>query len=163
MIKKKYLILIFNCFTGLFAQDKDNAENKVPPVAHTGTFSNNQISYVVGKIYVLPQSDEKTEEEKELTHVFEEIIVESYIDAQNKDESKGISGNFVIYPNPVDSQLYFQSDSPVKKIKIFNTEGRMIYAGSVADNCVDLNFLPKGGYTIMTDLNTTERYPILKN
>lgn len=52
-----------------------------------------------------------------------------------------------LYPNPIKDILYIQSAYPVKEIKVYNMQGKLLKTVSnVAE--ISLSFLPKGMYLV---------------
>lgn len=111
-------------------------------IVHTGTVSNNKISYIVGKIYVIPKPVEKKKEKF--------------------DEKKY---NIRLYPNPVTNSLSFETDdkSLLKQITIYGIEGKLIYTNKLENNTLDLSFLKQGVYIIELDNDKSKAYKIIKN
>jgi hypothetical protein len=106
---------------------------------YSGAVSNSNISYVVGKIYVVPVPDSKKTPEAE------------------------ISDTIIIYPNPVTSDLYFETkdQSILKTIIIYGMDGKLVYSNQITNNSVNLSFLVSGAYIIKFDDNLTN-YKIIK-
>lgn len=125
-----------------FSQNNNPNNPRVSPV-HAGTFSNNNISYVVGKIYVLPPPiSEKKINEKEI-----------------------LVNNIKLYPNPVTNVLTFETldKSEIKFLTISDMNGKLIYSNKLENNTVDLWFLKQGVYTLLLDNDKAKTFKIIKN
>jgi hypothetical protein len=62
-------------------------------------------------------------------------------------ENKEIN-NLKIYPNPVNNTLNVSSDKKIKKIEIYDTLGRVIYAESNPSSAINVEQLESGVYSI---------------
>jgi len=67
------------------------------------------------------------------------------------DDEVGIveneSGGVVVYPNPTTGELYFQTDEVIKRIEVFNIEGRKVMDTELGDNKIlNISHLPTGSY-----------------
>ncbi len=139
-MKKTLLIiasLLFPCL--IFSQ---NNNLKVSPV-HSGTFSNNAISYVVGKIYVLPPQNS---------------------DKQAKEKEEKIN-NIKVFPNPVTNIITIETldKSEIKFIEVSDMNGKAIYSNRLENNSVDLSFLKQGFYTLKLDNDNAKTFKIIKD
>ena len=137
---KKILLLIYVLFPFLIFSQINNP--KVSPV-HAGNFSNNNASYVVGKIYVLPPP------------------------VLNKQEKEQVqkTNNIKVYPNPVTNVLTIETmdKSEIKNITISDMSGKLIYSNKLENNSVDVSFLKQGVYTITFDKDKAKTFKIIKN
>jgi hypothetical protein len=55
---------------------------------------------------------------------------------------------FVLYPNPVKDNLYFNSTSPIAKVGIYDMTGRMVLSSNITGNTIDLSHLQSGQYIV---------------
>lgn len=124
---KKTLTVLFFLFS--FTVFSQKHSNSVSPI-HTAATSNKNISYVVGKIFVISKLPE----------------------LENKTENIELN-EINIYPNPVSNFLYIRTtdNSNIKKITIFDFVGRMVFSKNLENNCVDLSFLENGTYMVLLD------------
>ncbi len=76
----------------------------------------------------------------------------------NVIEPKGNSSLF-IYPNPVQSQLYIQSDMSIESVEIIDLLGKIVIKSNYNLKCIDVSQLNKGVYfiRIKTENNTINR------
>ena len=133
------LIIIITFFNNAYSQTNNPRVSTV----HTGTFSNNRISYVVGKIYVLP------------------IPV-----LPKQDNVKEIEINSIkVYPNPVTNILTIETGdkSKIKFITISDMNGKIIFSNTIENNTIDLSFLKQEVYTLILDNDITKTFKIIKN
>jgi hypothetical protein len=139
-MKKFVIIIIFISSSRYMFSQVNNP--RVSPV-HVGSFSNNNISYVVGKIYVLP--------------------LLGY--GKQSNEKDQMVNNIKIYPNPVTNILTIETldKSEVKFITVSDMNGKLIYSNKLENSRVDLSFLKQGFYTIILDNNKIKTYKIIKN
>jgi len=138
----KQFLMIFVC--GLFSTWIYSQTNnpRVSPV-HAGAFSNNNLTYVVGKIYVLsPPALPKQAIEKE------EVV-----------------NTIKVYPNPVTNILTVETldKSEIKFIVISDMSGKLLYSGKLENNSVDVSFLKQGNYIIKLDNDNSKTFKIIKN
>jgi hypothetical protein len=54
--------------------------------------------------------------------------------------------NLAVYPNPVENELFIQSDKPVEKVEIFTASGRVVV--SCYSSVINVSHLPKGIYIV---------------
>ncbi|MDA3615197.1 T9SS type A sorting domain-containing protein [Polluticaenibacter yanchengensis] len=62
---------------------------------------------------------------------------------------------FVLYPNPVKDRIYFNNGfggAPVN-VKIIAADGKVLLAGTISGNQLDVNILPKGIYRVVLDVS----------
>lgn len=97
-------------------------------------------SYVVGKIFVVPEPLDKKPLPK-----------------PNKLPA------IVIYPNPVTSELTIDSKEEIKSFSIYSAEGKFVTQGAVTNNSLTLSTLKKGYYTIIFDNDRSKAFKLLKN
>jgi len=73
-------------------------------------------------------------------------------------------GTFIVYPNPVKSNLTILSDKSIKNIKIYTMIGSLVFTLDDVKNSIDLSSLPAGNYILSCtfDNGITERYTIIK-
>lgn len=135
-MKKNYFLLLF--FFSVFSFSQKNNMS----IVHTSTVSNSKISYVVGKIYVIPEPQQK----KEIP----------------KDEKK--DNGIKIYPNPVLNILSLETEdkSFLKQITIYSIDGKLLYYNALENNSIDISFLKQGTYIIELDNDKTKTYKIIK-
>ena len=75
------------------------------------------------------------------------------------------NNRFICYPNPFHDLLHFQSDIPIESISIFDINGKQYQFLQKLSGlqCVDLNFLAAGAYTlIFSGENMHEEIKLLK-
>lgn len=115
---------------------------KVSPI-QAGAFSSSSISYVVGKIYVIPEP----------------------ISVKKKNEENIVENNTVIYPNPVTDLITIKSIDKLetKSISLIDMKGKIIYFNNIKNNVVDLSFLERGFYIVILDDDKTKIFKIIKN
>ncbi len=58
------------------------------------------------------------------------------------------ANDFTIYPNPGIDHLSLSTDNGIKKVEIYNLEGKLMLVQSVDFQNIDINDLPKGQYLI---------------
>jgi hypothetical protein len=58
------------------------------------------------------------------------------------------SSGFVIYPNPASDILYFKNVTPNTKVRIFDTNLRLIFSKNIPNNQMSIENLEKGLYFI---------------
>ncbi len=139
-MRKLLFVGIFLSHFYLFSQSNNNP--RISPV-HAGAFSNNRLTYVVGKIYVLsPPPSGKQSEIKETA-----------------------SNNIKIYPNPVTNFLTIETldKSLIKYISISDMSGKLMYSNELENNTLDLSFLKQGTYTVKLDNDNSKTFKIIKN
>ena len=81
------------------------------------------------------------------------------IEDENKWESE--LKDFVLYPNPAQDQLNINTSSIMKKITIYNLNGRIVYQTNNYNSStisISLNDLSKGIYTISVETDTSKTY-----
>lgn len=115
---------------------------QVSPIL-AGAFSSSSISYVVGKIYVIPEP----------------------ISVKKKNEENIVENNTVIYPNPVTDLITIKSIDKLetKSISLIDMKGKIIYFNNIKNNVVDLSFLERGFYIVILDDDKTKIFKIIKN
>lgn len=133
------VILLFYFFTSGYIYSQVN-KSILSPVL-TGTFSNNNLIYEVGKIYVLPT-----------------LLLE------NKNEEKVIIRDIRAYPNPVINILNIEKldNSEIKFISVFDMFGRKVYSDTIEDNRIDLSHLSSGIYIVKLDDENYKDFKIIK-
>lgn len=138
---KNIFTIVFLVFFTIKNYSQSN-NPRVSPV-HTCTFSNNTISYVVGKIYVLPLPIE---------------------DKKVKDYDITVN-NIQLYPNPVTNILNIETldRSFVNFITISDVTGKTLYSNTLENNLIDISFLKRGIYIVKLDNDTTKTFKIIKN
>ena len=106
--------------------------------AQTGSSANSgkTMDYIVGTIYV----EMTSQPEKQPTEV----------------------NNILFSPNPVKDILSFNGSPEVKSVIIFDLNGRKVFESKVKDNSVNLGILAKGCYVMVTDIDTSKGYKLLK-
>jgi hypothetical protein len=67
------------------------------------------------------------------------------------DDEVGIveneNGGVVVYPNPTTGELYFQTDEVIKRIEVFNIEGRKVMETELGDSKIlNISHLQTGSY-----------------
>lgn len=126
----------------IFSQVNDS---KVSPV-HAGTFSNNTISYVVGKIYVIPPP----------------VLNKQYVE---KEQIANNTNNIKVYPNPVNDVLTIETldKSEIKFIAISDMSGKLICSNKLENNSIDVSYLKRGVYSVTFDNDKTKKFKIIKN
>jgi len=71
---------------------------------------------------------------------------------------------FVMYPNPVKDQLYFNSNSPISKVSIYDITGRMVLSSNITGNTIDLSQLRSGQYLVKVTIeNEVFTQKLVKN
>ncbi len=135
-------IIIITTFLFSICNFSQTNSSKVSPV-HTGSFSNNNISYIVGKIYVLPQP-----------------ISIKQINVKNI-----VTNNIKIHPNPVTNILNIETldNTVIKFITIFDMNGKLLYSDKLESNMINLSFLKQGFYTLKLDNDNAKTFKIIKN
>lgn len=90
------------------------------------------------------------------------IYVEMYNTA-GKQSVTVVKNEFLFTPNPVKDYVYFNEESEVAGIVIFDLNGRKMFESQIKDNAVNLGNLPKGSYIMMTNLDNSKGYKLLKD
>lgn len=137
---KNHIIILFIAFAPINIYSQNNNPRVSPVLA--GALSNNIMSYVVGKIYVLPP-----------------VVV-----PRKTNEKEIVANNIKIYPNPVTNILTVETldKSFVKSIEISEMTGKIIYSSNLENNTIDLSFLDRGFYSIKLDNDNTKTYKVIK-
>ncbi len=139
-MKEIIKVIIFLLLTGVYSQT--NVSSVSP--THVGAISNSNISYVIGKIYVLPP-----------------LLFE-----KQKKEENIILNNIIISPNPVTNILKIDvlDKSEIKTISVSDMSGRLVFSYTLEKNySVDLSFLKQGTYIIKLDNDNSKTFKIIKN
>lgn len=139
-MKEIIKVIIFLLLTSVYSQT--NVSSVSP--THTGAISNSNISYVIGKIYVLPP-----------------LLFE-----KQKKEENIILNNIIISPNPVTNILKIDvlDKSEIKTISVSDMSGRLVFSYTLEKNySVDLSFLKQGTYIIKLDNDNSKTFKIIKN
>jgi len=76
----------------------------------------------------------------------------------NENTYQGIS----VFPNPVQSVLTFNTEEPLKVVKIYNITGQKVFQGNTAS--VDIKYLPLGVYSVCVEFDNGKMsvYKIIK-
>lgn len=139
-MKEIIKVVIFLFLTDVYSQT--NVSSVSP--THVGAISNSNISYVIGKIYVLPP-----------------LLFE-----KQKKEENIILNNIIISPNPVTNILKIDvlDKSEIKTISVSDMSGRLVFSYTLEKNySVDLSFLKQGTYIIKLDNDNSKTFKIIKN
>ncbi|HYG40941.1 MAG TPA: T9SS type A sorting domain-containing protein, partial [Cytophagales bacterium] len=79
------------------------------------------------------------------------------------EESEAASTNLVLYPNPVESDLFFTEIPEGAKVVVRNLRGEQVLKGSVEDKSINLSALKSGLYIIfINDGKTIKAKQIIK-
>lgn len=89
--------------------------------------------------------------------VFSNDGLQLYISSNSEIYSKDITINGLedtskatlirCYPNPADEQIFFEKNTPVNRIAIYNMNGQIIfYSRSISNNRIDVSGIPQGVY-----------------
>jgi len=80
------------------------------------------------------------------------------LSAVNENTYQGIS----VFPNPVQSVLTFNTEEPLKVVKIYNITGQKVFQGNTAS--VDIKYLPLGVYSVCVEFDNGKMsvYKIIK-
>lgn len=71
--------------------------------------------------------------------------------------------NFAFYPNPVTSELHFQTTEDVTKIIIYDILGRVVKSEFVSQNKIDLSEITSGTYIVKAQSDTkTQTFKLIK-
>lgn len=94
--------------------------------------SNNKASYVVGKIFVVPESK-----------LFHEVAQVMKVIEEDK---------IIIYPNPVTDLIHIKGMKMSKqKIEIFDIYGKVIYSGHLPEEGINMSHCAQGIYILTID------------
>jgi uncharacterized membrane protein len=63
-----------------------------------------------------------------------------------------IAAEFRLYPNPVQAQLYIQTEAKVKAIQVYNLTGLLVKESNLQENSIDLSSLVNGVYIVLIEL-----------
>jgi len=64
--------------------------------------------------------------------------------------------NIIIYPNPLQNNLTIESPDKIKTLKIYNTQGKIVYSQfNLKKNEINLSFLRSGIYLLKVETNTS--------
>lgn len=76
-----------------------------------------------------------------------------------KEEEKGVAvtREFSVYPNPVKGSTLMIANASASDFKIFDMSGKMISSGTIADQQINVNSLPKAVYIIQVG-STSKRF-----
>lgn len=74
-------------------------------------------------------------------------LITETISVANSAQSALSANSFVVYPNPVNSQLNFQTPL-TGEYQIFNLEGKEVARGEVVGNAINVEALPQGSYLV---------------
>lgn len=135
------ILLYLNLLLSFISFSQDNS-SKVSPV-HSGAYSSNSISYIVGKIYVVSEPS-------------------TFI---NNNTMEVVNDDIVLYPNPVTDLITIKTTdkSEIKTISIIDMNGRVVYLNNIRNNIADLSFLERGSYIVILDDDKTKTFKIIKN
>ena len=96
--------------------------------------------------------------------------VTAYIDNIQSGVSLGIDDNtvdgFTFYPNPVDNQLNFKSQSPIDGLTVYNMLGQAVLTvrPSVSETAIDVSGLRAGAYFVQVQIGATVKtVKVIKN
>ena len=77
-----------------------------------------------------------------------------------------IGHNFIVYPNPTASQIFFRTDKQLagKEVSVFNNIGQLVVKKTIGgDNSVNLDSLSAGIYLIRFDDKKINAFKIIKH
>ena len=146
---KQILTVIFSigCIPLLFGQNIASV--------NSGAVSNNTLIYTVGEIFVTPANPNES--------------ASGVIGALSRIEflSLGIeellfSKKITFYPNPTSNSVYLETNEVIKKLWIYDNNGKLISVKNISNNKVELGNLQTGIYFIKPNNSSKKSFKIIK-
>ncbi|MGC3978183.1 MAG: T9SS type A sorting domain-containing protein [Paludibacteraceae bacterium] len=144
-----FVVILFPTFS--LGQNVINSVN-------SGATSNNNLTYSVGEVYVVPIIN-PNEANSGLIGILSRI--DFFVTGINEQL---ISADIKVFPNPTKKTVFLEipNDIVFHKIYVYDIKGKLMLQTDNKTSSIDLSDFPDGIYTIQTDNNQINSLKIIK-